>query len=55
VWVPPSSRENPADVGVRAHTNVEVFIPKHSPAGMAPAPPTATGAPAGAGGGTAPQ
>ena len=28
---PPSSVEKPGDVGVRGHSNVEIFLPKNAP------------------------
>jgi hypothetical protein len=38
VAVPGSSIEKPGDTGVRAHTNVEIFIPNRGGAGVPSAP-----------------
>ena len=32
VWIPDSSVEKPGDVGVRAHSNIQIFSPKRRPA-----------------------
>jgi hypothetical protein len=32
VWTPGSSVEKPGDVGVRAHSNIQIFSPKRRPA-----------------------
>jgi len=33
VWTPRSSIEEPGDVGVRAHTNIQIFTPNRHPDG----------------------
>jgi hypothetical protein len=33
VWTPESSIEKPGDTGVRAHTNIQIFIPDRGPKG----------------------
>jgi hypothetical protein len=38
VSTPNSSVEKPGDVGKRAHTNIQIFTPKRSPAGTQPSP-----------------
>jgi hypothetical protein len=51
VLIPPSNVENPADVGNRAHTNVEVFVPE-KPIAPKSMPPKATGSTPPAAGGS---
>jgi hypothetical protein len=41
VSTPGSSIEQPGDTGVRAHTNIQIFVPKGGPAGGQAAPGSA--------------
>lgn len=51
IVTPPSGIEKPGDVGKRAHTNVEIFVPKGGAGRLrSPSPPAAT-QPSGAPGG----
>ena len=49
VLTPESSIEKPGDTGVRAHTNIQIFLPNHGaggeqgPDGASPGPPQAPG------------
>src|ERR1700732_5323380 len=43
VWIPESSQEAPADIGLRAHTNLKMFVP-HGGMGNAQPPSFSGGA-----------